>query len=162
MNYEQAVNELSKDYPVKALKNFPGHDGVIHGGNLYKGNKKIAEIAQDSADAGIINVHIINHDAYEEFIGKIKELPHDKYPESIGIEGTITPDEEYVLGSLLDISLINKEYKKYCKNATVFTLKSDAPGEFRSIKGKYSEQYKNIIEKKYGDDLKEIVNERFK
>lgn len=52
--------------------------------------------------------------------------------------------------------------RKKCKTHTVFTLKDDKKSNsFWSMRWFYCEKAKKYLQDKYGDNLKEIINERF-
>ena len=52
----------------------------------------------------------------------------------------------------------NQKFKKWCKTKTVFILNTD---EVFTVKCLFNDKVKDFLIKKYGDSLKEIVNERY-
>jgi hypothetical protein len=65
------------------------------------------------------------------------------------------------IGDLLDAWMENDDWKKACRKGLVFLLQSDDQGKYRMTKGKYSPTLAHQVRERYGDDLVEIVNERF-
>lgn len=64
------------------------------------------------------------------------------------------------LDQIVDDLLKKWEDAKLCRNKTVFHLKSRPKQEMCVIKEKFSSNLKTWIERKYGDDLDYILNER--
>lgn len=52
-----------------------------------------------------------------------------------------------------------RQLKRWCKKSTVFTLKGDEDGSFRTIKAPYTTAVQNHILKKYGDRVQTILDE---
>ena len=65
------------------------------------------------------------------------------------------------IGDLVDAWMENDDWKKACRKGLVFLLQSDDQGKYRMTKGKYSPTLAHQVRERYGDDLVEIVNERF-
>jgi hypothetical protein len=53
------------------------------------------------------------------------------------------------------------QVKRWCKNQTVYRLKGDEPGTWRTVKHVYDAKVKEFMVGKYGDKVEEIANERF-
>lgn len=68
---------------------------------------------------------------------------------------------DWYLYGLIDKWEQEKTFKRWCKTQTVFQLKGDAEGEYRTVKMPYSPQIVKAIKAKYGNELTEILNERF-
>lgn len=49
--------------------------------------------------------------------------------------------------------------KRWCAKETVFRLKGDKEGNYRTVKHVFDQKVKEFIVKKYGDQLLEILNE---
>lgn len=54
-----------------------------------------------------------------------------------------------------------KQLKTWCRTQIVIRLVGDEPGQYRTIKGKYSPQVKESLIKRYGNKIEEIINDRF-
>ncbi len=57
--------------------------------------------------------------------------------------------------------LERQELKRWCKNQTMFRLKGDEEGAWRTLKLNYMPQGRAWVLHKYSDQLEEIANERF-
>jgi hypothetical protein len=55
----------------------------------------------------------------------------------------------------------NAQIRRWCKTKTLFQLKGDPEGSWRTIKAPYSDEVREHIARKYGDRLEEIANERY-
>lgn len=53
------------------------------------------------------------------------------------------------------------ELKKWCKKSTVIKLKTHKDGEYLQLGQTYSSSVKEYVVNKFGDELIEIINERF-
>jgi len=65
------------------------------------------------------------------------------------------------IGDLLTEWIENDAWKKACRKGLVFLLKDGPPGAYRITNGKYSAILAEKIRERHGDNLLEIVNERF-
>ena len=65
------------------------------------------------------------------------------------------------IGDLLDEWIQADDWKKACRKGLVFRLQSHQPGHYAITKGKYTPELAGYIRTQHGDDLIEIVNERF-
>jgi len=75
-------------------------------------------------------------------------------------------DLELLIGDLLNAheaaeheKKVAAQRKRWCKTKTVFRLKGDDFGVYRTINATYSPNVKSHIVAKYGDKVEEIVNE---
>ena len=74
---------------------------------------------------------------------------------------TLRPDADTLIGDILNAYLDAKRFNRLMKNKTVFRLKDDNVGDWRTLNGgPYSPAAKEWLVKKYGDRLGEIMNER--
>jgi hypothetical protein len=70
--------------------------------------------------------------------------------------------EEFLLPDDYVNHLIDQhKCKQDCNKFTCFTLKSDEYGDYNVLKQPYCERVKQYLTKHFGDNLKEILNERF-
>jgi hypothetical protein len=65
------------------------------------------------------------------------------------------------IGDLLDEWMQADDWKKACRKGLVFRLQSHLPRQYAITKGKYAPDLAEYIRTQYGEDLIEIVNERF-
>jgi len=90
------------------------------------------------------------HDSAECCKGCFKEIM-EPYP--------VTYDS--FIGNLLDEWIENDDWKKACRKSLVVLLKDSPPGAYHITNGKYSATLAEKLREKHGDNLLEIVNERF-
>lgn len=66
-------------------------------------------------------------------------------------------------GDMLQKWDVEKQYKRWCKKSVCFRLKGDKEGSYRTIDLKYGlERIVAHLKQKHGDQLEEILNDRFK
>lgn len=74
--------------------------------------------------------------------------------------------EDQVVGALFTVWLEKDnakrqqaQIKRWCKTKTVFRIKGDEPGTWRTVKHAYDARVKEYMVKKYGDTIETIANE---
>jgi hypothetical protein len=163
-----------KMYSVKNVKTGPSREYGPKGSytcTLYRENKKIAE-AFEAGDGGGLEVGWIgDRTEVVEFKGFKQKMTHDeldfvKFCETNTYEcewsgETETYDSHMYIAKMVDDFLTTKQIKVWCRTKTVVRFKSDGEGEFSTFKSKYSPKVKEALKAKYGDQIVEIVNERF-
>jgi hypothetical protein len=81
------------------------------------------------------------------------------------VEGVDVPvyshDVESYICHLVDQYESSKYFKRKCRDATCFRLKRHSPDEYIITRQKYTPAVRAALEKEYGDNLTEIINERF-
>ena len=157
---------------AKGIKTFLGSEGHGFNATLWVNGRKAATVI-DSADGGTYRWHWTDKFAekiFEAYVGTLPEEVH--YWEPTPINGpkpeptatnsfTFKPDADSVMGKLVDDALNARRFARLMKTKTVFRLKSDKDGDWRTLNGgPYSPAARAWLEKKYGDDLGEIMNER--
>jgi hypothetical protein len=169
-------------YTIKNFKSCAGEDGEAYSLTLYRDGKKVAAVinAGNGGETSFqwfdwkserVNIEVINFDGYRhrinctpeealmyaEFTGKPWHLP----PEYGDVERFMTPESFIV--DLINRDEEMKALRRCCKKATVFTLKSvaDSDQPWITLNQKFSPRVKAILKLRYGDDLGEIVNERW-
>jgi hypothetical protein len=111
----------------------------------YKMEKKFTEYVQKLVKDGVFNDY---YESVKTYYSKNQMEPR--------------PIEEYVgVDEYIELLIWESKVKKACKKKTCFTLKSDEWGDYREVREAYSEELKQWLTKECGDDLKEILNERF-
>jgi hypothetical protein len=167
----EAETKLS-DYTLKAVKQFTGREGPGFNANLYRGNKKVAFVYDDASggpygfdwvDYAEARVAVQNtNSAGEPFTvrmtpeeARFNALTVGKTMEAWGT--TLTYDMDLLVSDLLDAY----ELKKACRTKTLFRTKDNGDDEHMLAKVKYSPAVKQRLEREYGDNLVEIINERF-
>lgn len=156
------TKELKKEsYTIKNLKTFKGREGM--GGfntSLYRDGDKIATVVND--DSGGETYFDFTSNTERELLQILcKSLP----PQA--------PDEYFPDGLAVDMDMFihilvgeyeqEKYYRRKCKTYVLWKLTTDEPDAYRQVKASSEIQTRVIakVRDKYGDDVKEIINERF-
>ena len=120
--------------------------------SLYIDGKKAADVKNEGR-GGDNHPRFMDRELEKEFKEFCLTIP---YP---GESYSMTYDS--FIGILLDEWIENDDWKKACRKGLVFRVKSDNEDQYRTTKGKYSPELASAIREKYGDELVEIINERF-
>lgn len=142
-------------YEVKGVKSFIGLEGYGFNATLYRDGKKVAFVIDD-ANGGCYNFDFVSNEAENEFNAYIKTLPEIEFQGS-----KLTVDSDIFVGELVEQYETGKKLKSWCKTKTVFILKSDKAGEYRTVLHVYTDAVRKFLESKYKDDLLEVVNLRY-
>lgn len=159
-------------YSVKNVKTFRGNEGTGFNATLYRDNKKVA-LVDDDAWGGCYSWDWLDYDqpkvevTFKNHKGEdytIKVTPeHAAYIEFLkaqGKDGEFEFEDSYA-GELVNKFLEMRDYKRWCKKQTVFRLKGDKPGEWRTLGLLFSDpRAKKYLADKYGAQVEEILNER--
>jgi len=165
------------DYYVKGVKTFRGHEGLGYNATLYRGNKKVAFVYDDASGGELAiewqdykepKVSINGKSPYKDEARTYKGTPEEKILQELVNElppektdfGQVTVDIAIFVDGLVSNYEETKQLKKWCKTKTLFRLKGDKEGEWRTIKNQFCDRVKNYITKTYGNELLEIANER--
>ena len=119
---------------------------------LYIDGKKAADVKNEGR-GGDNHPRFMDRELQKEFYEFCTTLP---YP---GESYNMTYDS--FIGILLGEWIENDDWKKACRKGLVFRVKSDNEDQYRTTKGKYSPELASAIRERYGDDLIDIINERF-
>lgn len=124
--------------------------------DVYADGKKICEAS--NYGHGGPNMYRWASPAAEKMIADfIKTLPPIEYE-----GGSFAADFDCYLDGIIADADLEKKAKALCKKHTVFLLNDTPKGEFHYLKNApYSPATKAHLEKKYGGNLKEIVNARY-
>lgn len=140
-------------YTVKNIKTFRGRDGLGVNCSLYKDGKRIGTV-DDMANGGQYDYGLIN-DEWIKLMEHVRTLPPVEFHGST-LEH-LNPD--MFIGDLINDALEDKDLKRACKTKTIITVK-DADGYFEYAR-KYGPESAENLHKWHGDNLKEIINERY-
>ncbi len=168
----QAIIQAAKDhkYEVRGIRTFQGREGC--GGfnaTLYREGKKVAFIINED-DGGMFDWDWGGYKSEadrkaaraeeEKLMALCKTIPDA--PSMIeGADFTISCDLDIFISVLVGQVEEERWWKRKCKTKTCVILKSHQDGQFIQYSVPYDERIKKHVQEKYGDDLKEIVNERF-
>jgi len=142
-------------YRVKGLKSFEGLDGIAWSATIHRDNVKIGRATDEGNGSG---THFEwnsakEKQALEAYVDKLPETEFNGEPWKISVEGFV--------GGLADEYEANQKFRRKCRTKTLITLQDYKKDEYCELKVSYNKKVKDLLEKKYGADLKEIINERF-
>jgi len=166
------------NYAVKNVKSFMGLDMPGYNATLYCDGKAVALVINDGG-GGETDIQWKDYDSpridvpwknskgeafnirctpleaqlYEHIRGKTWKC------EELNFEGDMDP--ETFVGQLVDQFEQEKTHKRWIKNQTVFRLKDQTEGEFRTLKMPFCKKAKDYIVNKYGDNVDYILNEKY-
>lgn len=152
-------------YTIKSVKTFRGTEGEGFWCVLYRDKKKIGSVT-DTADGG--EIHFFLDKGEKEILDLFcMQLPHESVENEEAWVKAIYPngrevDADAYLCRLVDEYLHTKRLKRLCSKKTLFLLKDEKdPNCMRTVLVPFSPKVADHLRKKYGDNLKEIINERF-
>jgi hypothetical protein len=151
MTPETAKKIIKSGWEVKNVKTFLGREGQGFNATIYRNGKKVG-FAIDDASGGMVDLDFNTKEdekAFSDFAATISE------PWEYGDEPFVY-NADVLAGALVEI----KEDMQRCKKHMVIRLAS-APQEIMIFNGKYEPTLLAYAQKKYGEDLLEIVNERY-
>lgn len=70
-------------------------------------------------------------------------------------------DADFYISLLVDRMEQDKQFARWCKTKTCFRLKGDEQDAWRTINRPYSASLKKLLAEKHGDQIEEILNDRF-
>lgn len=142
-------------FEIRNLRCCTGHEGPggpkAWSGNLYMDGKQVAAVSDDSWGGGYM-VHW-----KEPKQGKSVGALLEEHAKTLGEFCHI----DSVLARMADEAETEATYRRRCKKSTVFLLKGDAPGTMRVLSAVYTAQVKADLQRRHGDKLLKIINERF-
>ena len=132
--------------------------------SLYINGKKAADVKNEGR-GGDNHPRFMDRELEKEFHEFCKSLPpHYLYDDDDPTKvwgGPFPMTYDGFIGDLLTEWIENDDWKKACRKGLVFRLKSDNEDQYRTTKGKYSPELSSAIRERYGDDLIDIINERY-
>jgi hypothetical protein len=164
--------------------------GGSYQGTLYRGSKRVANVMEEGnggcllyewfdRDGGYveITVHDTNFDGKLEdapaktFKGTKEEKIFHEHADGLTYEDNGWDDKgpmvtrrgygDYLITVLVGKFESERWLKRNTKKKTLFRLKGDKDETYRTVNSPYSARVKAWIESKYGDEVGEIMNERF-
>lgn len=138
-------------YELKAVKMAGGDETPRFEAKIYKDGKQIATVYNEGC--GGCNGYIFQggrncpeETAFHAFAQNwCKDNNHE----------TSEPDDMWVFDGL-DTLEENKKLRRLSKKKTLFRLKGEPKGEWRTVTVPYSPQVQTYLDKKYGDKVEEI------
>ena len=164
-------------YQIKAFKSFRGMEGKGYNATLCRDGKPVAFVI-DEGNGGEVNFHwedfkaprvdvIVRHyqtHAPTQYLGTPEEALFAAYVMALPqyeFYGKSYHNFDTAMGELVQKVETEKQYIRWCKTSTVFHVKGDKEGEFRTMKMVYSPKAKAVIIAKYGNQIDEILNEKY-
>ena len=142
-------------YTVKNVKTFIGMEGQGFNATLYRDGKKVAFVIDDAC-GGCYNYDFVNPQEEKDYFAFCKAQP------SIEFQGTIlTMDGDIFISELVSQHQQDKKLRSLCKTKTVVLMKDDHAGSFTVFAVKFTDEFKAVVEKKYGEQVVEFVNQRY-
>ena len=166
-------------YSVKNVKMHQSHDGYGYNCDLYRDGKKVGHCMDDGNGGEMYPIDWgkpvdykdeVASRKWSEFRKKeqalldahIATLP--KVPSDLPNLGDLEMDEGWFVDELInqfEEDKIERKFARDCKTKTLYKLKTDKDGRYWIHKTPYTPQIKAGLEAKHGDQLKEIINERY-
>ena len=140
---------------VKNLKSCDGREGpgTAFSCSLYIDGKRAATVRNDG-NGGCNDYRWLDRSLERPFLAHCAAL----HP-SMKFEA-----EDHEVACLLDALETDKMLKRWCRKSVVFRLANDSADAFRTLKHAWKgseDRIRTHLRKKHGDNLVEIVNERF-
>ena len=145
-------------YEVKNVKSFEGMEGYGFNCSLYKDGKRIGTVLDDANGGSYY--YMLDKGEEEALRDYCKALPMVTYDFEDTGELHHVFDDSFI-SDLVEEYENNARIKRLCRTKTLYSLKTDEEGTFWTIKAKYSERVRDHLTAKHGDNLTEIINERF-
>ena len=156
---------------LKKLKVYKGlsHDSTAFNAELWI-DGKLAAYCENDGHGGDNFIQYVDRmhgksafeAAFAEWTGAMPPMPiEDEFLEGRGME-PIPMDDELWVG--LEVERLEEErfWKRRCSKTMCVILKTHKPGQFTQYKAwPYSPDAAQELRRKHGDDLVEIINERF-
>jgi hypothetical protein len=127
---------------------------------LYINGNKAADVKNDGR-GGDNHPRFLDRELEKEFHEFCKSLPLVQPEPEFGDMEPYPMTYDSFIGELLEKWMDNDQWKKACKKGLVFLLKSDKSDSYYTTKAPYSAILAEKVREKHGEDLLEIVNERF-
>lgn len=144
---------------LKRLVTYPrmSEETTAFNADLWIDGKKVGT-AENDGHGGSNLLRFDDRKVEQAFYAWAKTLPPEK--SSFG-GGDLAMDGDFYISLLVGKYEEEKQYARWCKTKTVFRLKGDKAGEWRTLARLYSPAAKEWVVKTYGDKVEEILNERF-
>jgi uncharacterized membrane protein YfhO len=151
------VEPLKKKYSIKNLRTFRGMEGTGVNSTLYENGKKLCNV-DDDGNGGCLNFY--EYSVEEKIEKELKNVGKVKYDETDTYE--FTYDAEMLLNELIDRALEDKQFKTKCKRNTLIVTTKCKRGQHIEFSIPFNTiTSRKCLEKRYGDELVEIINERY-
>ena len=154
---QENLDKFAKRFEIKNLKTFRGMEGSGINSTLYENGKKLCN-CDDDGNGGCL-------DFSEYAVQKRLDKELKKLVGTVKFnEGGMTTeyDAECFVNDLIAEAEVNKQLKSKCKkNVLVLTTDCKSGQYLQYTKMIYNALTRPLLEKKLGNKLVEIINERF-
>lgn len=161
MTEQQEVIKPEIKLEIKNMKLAEGQETPLFELSLYVNDKRSA-IVSNKGTGGCHQWKWIDKANEKLFAQHVKELTESGYFES-SCYSDPRRQEDALIYEMIDKLEENQLLKRLCKKHLVFTLLDEENPEdgVHTVNAPYNEITKEYVTKKYGERLKEIINERF-
>lgn len=147
-------------FEIKRFHENHGHEGLGYDCDLYMDGVLVCH-SNNEGGGGCDLHHWASKEMREKMLAYIATLPPHHWDESdLHLEDQPMDMDLFMMNLICEFQT-NKTFKRQCKTKTLFTLKSDKRDEYHIHKQAYSPAIVAGLRKHYGDQLVEIINERF-
>jgi len=146
-----ATANKTEEFQIKRLKTAGGEETLRFEVSLYFRDKRVASVS-NGGTGGCHEWH---------WIDKASEQSFEQHLKTLTFEFDFEQGDQF-LNALIDKQVEDTWLKSKCRKATLFLLvgKDEKKG-YETIQAVFNADVKAHLVKKYGSQLKEIVNERF-
>jgi|TARA_Y100000310_G_scaffold233219_1_gene236079 hypothetical protein len=145
------------DWTLKGVKTFRGEECEGYNADLYLRGKKVAQ-ADEAAQGGPLQWYWMDRQAealFDSFAKSLPNLESQYFPDGLEM------DMDLLLGEMVSDFLQERDWKRICRKKTAILLKSHGDGEYATYKQPYSPAFAKKVREWNGNDLVEIINERY-
>jgi hypothetical protein len=147
-------------YTLKNYKVTHGMEGNGFTATVYRDNKvRVGEVGDCGDGGGCYFNHGYNNEEVKKLSNYVDSLPPE--PCSLGDGEPLEVTLDFFLGMLGEKTYLDRLYKTKCKKKTCYITKDCSDGEFFEINVLFTPLVAKQIRGKHGDNLVEIINERF-
>ena len=148
-------------FELKKFHENRGHEGMGYDCELWM-DGKLAAHCNNEGGGGPDMYHFVSKDMERKVMAHIATLPPYRWEATEFTEAHDSPmNMDIFMMELICEFQANKAFKRQCKTKTLFRLKGDAADEYHLSKQVFTPKIAEGIRKHYGDQLLEIINERF-
>lgn len=150
---QKIIDQLKKRYQLKGITTFRGMDQQGFNSHLYCDGKPLCYV-DDSGDGGEMNYSDWNvRQRLNEELKDVGKIDYDGF--------NLEYDADLFILDLLQEALLEQTHKRKSKKNTLYRLKENKENQYMMINRQYTPEIKKHLEAKHGDNLLEIINERY-
>ena len=148
---------MDSTYTVKGIKSFKGMEGLGFNATLYRDGRKVAFVT-DEARGGCFRYDWVDEAEEALLDAYVKTQPPVEC--DVARHWGMSMDTDLFLAILVSEAETQTKMKRVARKQTLFRVKGDKPGEYRTLSRPYDNQTKAYLAKVYGDHLEEVFNEK--